>query len=75
MPEETSPAADCDRHGVQMTARQTSLTVDEWAAEEIERVRAFVVSWKRSMLSEPQHFPATLPPGEWDEQYRSATDA
>ena len=44
-------------------------TFDEWFAEEQARLVRFNEWWKSHRESEPEHFPETLTPGDWDEQY------
>jgi hypothetical protein len=46
------------------------VTVDEWATEEKHRVQRFADWWEQQRKDGVDHFPKTMPPGEWDEQYR-----
>lgn len=50
-------------------------TLDEFLAAERERIERFRKFWTEGMEKEPEMFPAKLPPGEWDEQYRCAEGA
>lgn len=47
-------------------------TLDEFINAEYERIERFRKFWTESMKTDPELFPAKLPPGEWDEQYRAA---
>ena len=42
-----------------------------WIKDERARLDAFAASWRKTNATEPEHFPMEMPPGEWDEQYRS----
>jgi len=45
-------------------------TVDDWLAAEKGRLDEFAHWWKHNQPIKPEEFPATMPLGEWDEQYR-----
>lgn len=47
------------------------MTLEQWAKEEKEHIERFLAWWKEHDGEEG--FPNELPPGEWDEQFRSWT--
>jgi hypothetical protein len=52
-----------------------TMTLDEWAKQEKEHIERFVAWWKIEQTSEvgshKEMFPDEMPPGDWDEQFRS----
>ncbi|MFL7901598.1 hypothetical protein ACJ41P_10725 [Azospirillum argentinense] len=49
-----------------------TMTLDEFIAEEKARLDAFAKHWReQQIVMDEDIFPSELPPGEWDEQYRS----
>jgi hypothetical protein len=44
--------------------------ITEWAKSEKERIDKFVAWWKENAVRDAAAFPAKMPGGEWDEQYR-----
>lgn len=45
-------------------------SVEEWTEAERAGVDDFVRWWQHNHTRSAEEFPATLPLGEWDEQYR-----
>jgi hypothetical protein len=43
-------------------------TLQEWYIQEKARLEDFLEFWKKEHEKDPQNFPNTLLPGEWDEQ-------
>lgn len=52
----------------------TSVTVEQWISEEIERLSRFRSFWNAGVRETPKDYPVRLPLGEWDEQYRVYAD-
>jgi hypothetical protein len=50
------------------------VTLDNWLAAERERLEQFARYWRDNRESMPDEFPAEMPTGEWDEQYRAYTE-
>lgn len=46
-------------------------TLDAWLEDERQRLDRFAAEWRKSMTTDPELYPAVMPNGEWDEQYRS----
>jgi hypothetical protein len=47
------------------------MNIEEWVAEEKQRLDEFVKNWKEQQTGKNAEFyPSDMPPGEWDEQYR-----
>jgi hypothetical protein len=47
------------------------MTLIEWISGELSRLNGFVEYWRSHHEEDAEHFPDELPPGEWDEQYKS----
>ena len=47
-----------------------AVTIEEWEAQEMERIREFVIHWTRAIKDDPTSYPDRMDLGEWDEQYR-----
>ena len=45
-------------------------TIEEWAKWEREEIDRFVSYWESRMKEDPATYPAAVPDGEFDEQYR-----
>lgn len=47
------------------------IDLNQWVAEEQDRIKRFVAMWIKSRQTNPEHFPKKLPAGEWDEHFRA----
>lgn len=41
--------------------------LDEWLAEERERLMRFENMWRKENNANPEHYPLTMEPSDWDE--------
>lgn len=49
-----------------------TMTLNEYIEKEKARLDAFAKHWReQQVLMDEDIFPSELPPGEWDEQFRS----
>ena len=44
------------------------ITFDEFLRQELDRLDAFSRFWSQGMHQQPQHYPAEMLPGDWEEQ-------
>lgn len=47
------------------------MTLEQFHAECLQRLDQFVKMWKGNMKDDPEVWPNSLAPGEWDEQLRA----
>ena len=45
-------------------------TLDEFVARAKSEVDKFAEEWRKGRETDPEHWPMSLPPGDWDEQFR-----
>ena len=47
------------------------VSLNSWVESEIIRLQEFAAFWRSEREKNKENFPIMMPPGEWDEQYRS----
>lgn len=52
----------------------TSWSIYQWVNAEIERLGRFRSFWEAGRKEDPDMFPDTMAPGDWDDQYGCFVD-
>jgi hypothetical protein len=47
----------------------SEIALSEYIVQFLASVEAFEKVWRDGMEADPEHFPAGMEPGDWDEQY------
>jgi len=45
------------------------MRIEEWLAEEADRLKRFRMYWLREHAEKPDEFPNDMEPSDWDEAY------
>ncbi len=51
------------------TPRNGAMRIEDWIAEESERLQRFSAYWAREHAKKPNEFPNDMEPSDWDEAY------
>lgn len=51
------------------TKTDNHIKLDAWLVERKRALEAFAADWRKHQDADPDGWPETMGPGEWDEQY------